>query len=150
HPDVAAALVDLAFVKRKRGDDASAEALYRDALRIQEKVLEPNHIVTVGTRERLSETCAARGNFAEALALLYRVLPAREAALGAGHERVRAARLRVAELESQVAAAAAPAARATRDAVDTPSTDAPLPIDALDLRALRLALRPRELAKTPM
>jgi len=39
HPDVAAALVDLAFVKRKLGDDASAEALYRDALRIREKVL---------------------------------------------------------------------------------------------------------------
>jgi len=36
HPDVATALVDLAFVKRKLGDDASAEALYRDALRIRE------------------------------------------------------------------------------------------------------------------
>ena len=73
------------FVKRKLGDDASAEALYRDALRIREKVLEPNHMVTVGTLEQLSETCAARGNFAEALALLRRALPTREAALGPGH-----------------------------------------------------------------
>jgi len=105
HPDVAAALSDLAFVKRKLGDDASAEALYRDALRIREKVLEPNHTITVGTLERLSETCAARGNFAEALVLLHRALPAREAALGPGHERVRAARSRIAELESQMASA---------------------------------------------
>jgi TonB family protein len=131
HPDVAAALSDLAFVKRKLGDDASAEVLYRDALRIQEKVLEPNHTATVGTLERLSETCAARGKFAEALALLHRVLPAREASLGAGHERVLAARSRVAKLESMVTAAATPAAatpKATRD------TEPP---------------RPRERSKTP-
>jgi TonB family protein len=137
HPDVAAALVDLAFVKRKLGDDASAEALYRDALRIREKVLEPNHMLTVGTLERLSETCAARGKFDEALALLYRALPTREAALGAGHERVRAMRSRIAELEAQVAiaadTAAAAAAGATRDVVDTSSTDAPTPINSKDL-----------------
>jgi TonB family protein len=134
HPDVAATLVDLAFVKRKLGDDASAEALYREALRIREKVLEPNHMITVGTLERLSETCAARGNFAEALALLHRALPAREAALGAGHERVRAARSRVADLESRVAIAAdTVAARATRDPVDTPSTHAPSPVNSKDL-----------------
>src|SRR4051812_2395267 len=123
HPDVAAALSDLAFVKRKVGDDASAEALYRDALRIREKVLEPNHMATIGTLERLSETCAARGNFPEALALLQRALPAREAALGPGHERVRAARSRVAEFELQVAIAtdtAAAAAKAPRDATPTP------------------------------
>jgi TonB family protein len=135
HPDVAAALVDLAFVKRKLGDDASAEALYREALRIREKVLDPNHMITVGTLERLSETCAARGNFAEALALLHRALPAREAALGAGHERVRATRSRVAELESQMAIAAdmAAAAWTTRDLVDTPSTRAPSPVNSRNL-----------------
>jgi len=162
HPDVATALVDLAFVKRKLGDDASAEALYRDALRIREKVLEPNHILTVGTLERLSETCAARGNFAEALALLRRALPAREAALGADHERVRAARSRLAELESQKASAADTTAAAApmpiRDVVvDTPSTQAPSPTNSKDLellgrpelRVLRPAPRPRERSKTP-
>ena len=173
HPDVAAALSDLAFVKRKLGDDASAEALYRHALRIREKVLEPNHAVTVGTLERLSETCAARGNFAEALALLRRALPTREAALGAGHERVRAARSRITDLELQMAIAAntAAAARATRDAkptparlkrvpdspADTPSTNAPSPINSKELefrgesepRVLRPAPSPRERAKTP-
>jgi TonB family protein len=174
HPDVATALSDLAFVKRKLGDDASAEALYRDALRIREKVLEPNHMATVGTLERLSETCAARGNFAEALALLQRALPTREAALGAGHERVRAARSRVAQLELEMAiaadTAAAAAARATRDAqptpawlkrvpdspIDTPSTHAPSPIKSKELVFLGESeprvpgpRRPRERATTP-
>src|SRR5262249_14503735 len=92
--DVATALAGLALVKRKLGDNASAEALYRDALRIREKVLEPNHLVTVATLEQLSETCAARGNFAEALALLQRALPTRELALGHGHATVQAARSR--------------------------------------------------------
>ena len=110
--DVATALAGLAVVKRKLGDDASAEALYRDALRIREKVLEPNHMVTVVTLEQLSETCAARGNFAEALALLRRGLATREVALGPGHATVQAARSRVAELELQVAVAADTAAAA--------------------------------------
>jgi TonB family protein len=129
-PEVAAALADLAFVKRKLGDDDSAETLYRDALRLREQILEPNHALTIGTMERLAETCAARGNFAEALALLRRVLPAREAALGAGHERVRAARSRITELELQVAKAAAPA----------PAVEPPVP---------SAAPRPRDRAKTP-
>ena len=100
------------FVKRKLGDDASAEALFRDALRIREKVLEPNHMVIVVTLEHLSETCAARGNLAEALALLRRGLATREVALGPGHATVQVARSRVAELELQVAVAADTAAAA--------------------------------------
>ena len=110
--DVATALAGLAVVKRKLGDDASAEALFRDALRIREKVLEPSHMVTVVTLEHLSETCAARGNFAEALALLRRGLATREVALGPGHATVQAARSRVAELELQAAVAADTAAAA--------------------------------------
>src|SRR4029079_4494832 len=101
------------------------------------------------------------GNVAEALTLLYRALPAREAALGADHERVRAARSRLAELESQMARASdtAPAAAAPplRDVIDTPSAQGPSPINSEDLelpggaqlRALRPAPRPRERAKTP-
>lgn len=124
HPDVAAALSGLALVKRKLGDDAAAEALYRDALRIREKALEPNDMVTLGTMEKLSETCAARGNLVEALALLQRALPTREAVLGANHERVHATRSRIAELELQIAiaadTAAAAAAKARKDATPTP------------------------------
>jgi len=104
--DVATALAGLAVVRRKLGDDAAAEALFRDALRIREKVLEPSHMVTVVTLEHLSETCAARGNLTEALALLRRGLATREVVLGPGHATVQAARSRVAELELQVAVAA--------------------------------------------
>jgi TonB family protein len=104
--EVATALAGLAVVKRKLGDDASAEAQFRDALRIREKVLEPSHMVIVVTLEQLSETCASRGNFAEALALLRRGLAIREVALGPGHATVQVARSRADELELQVAAAA--------------------------------------------
>ena len=123
--DIATALAGLALVKRKLGDDASAEALYRDALRIREKVLEPSHMVTVVTLEQLSETCAARGNFDEALALIRRALAKREVALGPGHSTVQVARSRVAELELQAAVAAdtaaAAAAKAARAARATPA-----------------------------
>jgi TonB family protein len=134
--DVATALAGLAVVKRKLGDDASAEALYRDALRIREKVLEPSHMVTVVTLEQLSETCAARGNFAEALALLRRGLATREVALGPGHATVQAARSRVTELELQAAVAADTAAA---DAVNA----------ARGAIVLRPAALSRERAMTP-
>jgi len=173
--DVATALAGLAGVRHKLGDDASAEALYRDALRIREKVLEPSHMVTVVTLEQLSQTCAARGNFAEALTLLRRALATREVALGPGHATAQAARSRVAELELQVAVAAdtaaAAAAKATRGAIptpawikrvpdsaaDTPSTTVPSPINSKtqeflgepEPRALRPAALSRERAKTP-
>ncbi|HEY9250866.1 MAG TPA: tetratricopeptide repeat protein, partial [Rariglobus sp.] len=173
--DVASALSALAFVKRKLGDNASAEALYRDALRIREKVLEPNHMATVAALEQLSETCAARGNFAEALTLLQRALPARELALGPRHPTVQAARSRAAEFELQVAiaadTAAAAAARAARGPRPTPAwikgtpespaegppTAASPPMNSKALEflgepppeVLRPAPRPRERAKTP-
>jgi len=146
-------------------------------LRIREKVLEPNHMVTVVTLEHLSETCAARGNFAEALALLRRGLATREVVLGPGHATVQAARSRVTELELQVAVAAdtaaAAAAKAARGSIatpawlrrvpesraDTPSTTLPSPISSRKLefvgepepQVLRPAPppRPREFAKTP-
>jgi TonB family protein len=173
--DVATALAGLAVVKRKLGDDASAEALFRDALRIREKVLEPSHMVTVVTLEHLSETCAARGNFAEALALLRRGLATREVALGPGHATVQLARSRMAEFELQAAVAAdtaaAAAAKGARGATatpawfkrvpdspaDTPSTTVPLPVNSKRLeflgepepRVLRPAALSRERAKTP-
>jgi TonB family protein len=168
HLDVAAALAGLAFVKRKLGDDGAAAASYSEALRIREKVLEPNHTLTVGTMEQLSETCAARGDLAGALALLQRALPAREATLGAGHERVRAMRSRVAKLELEIAiaadTAAAAAAKAARDATPTPvwlrrvpDVAAPSPTHSTELvllgepepPALRSVPRARDRAKTP-
>ncbi len=108
--DAAIALAGLALVKRKLGDEASAEALYREALRIRENVLESNNMVTVVTLEQLAETCVARGNVAEAVTLLRRALSTREAALGPGHASVQAARSRVTELEPKTTVAADAAA----------------------------------------
>jgi len=99
HPDVATALTGLALLKRALGDDAAAEDRFREALRIREVALAPQHMATVVTMEQLAETCAAREKFFEALALMERALPTREAALGVDHPTVRALRSRIAELE---------------------------------------------------
>jgi TonB family protein len=110
HPDVATALAGLALVKRALGDQVSAEQHFRDALRIRERALAPQHMSTVVTMEQLSETCAACGNLAEALELLQRALPTRETALGAEHATVRALRSRIAALELRVLEATLPSA----------------------------------------
>jgi TonB family protein len=68
-------------------------------------------MVTVVTLEQLSETCAARRNFAEALALLRRALATREAALGPNHATVQAARSRLTELKLEVSMQTAPASQ---------------------------------------
>src|SRR5258705_1365961 len=96
HPDVATALAGLALVKRALGGHAAAEQRFREALHIRESALAPHHMATVVTMEQLSETCVARGNLSEALTLLQRALPTREAALGADHATVRALRSRIA------------------------------------------------------
>jgi TonB family protein len=99
HPDVATALAGLAVAKRGLGDDASAERLYRDALRIREQVLPPHHMAIVVTLEQLGETCAARDNDAEAIVHLQRALLRRERSLGAEHATVHTLRARIADLE---------------------------------------------------
>ena len=120
HHEVATALAGLALVRRALGDDAAAEALYRRALQIREKVLAPNHMATVITLEQLSETCAARGKFGEALALLQRALPTRERALGAEHATVRGLRARIADLELKI----------PKDAGKAPIAPTPIPAPA--------------------
>ena len=99
HPDVATALAGLAAAKRGLGDDTSAEALYREALRIREEVLAPQHMAIVVTLEQLAETCAARGNVAEALVHLQRALLRRERTLGLEHASVLGLQARIADLE---------------------------------------------------
>ena len=123
HPDVATALAGLAAAKRGLGDDAAAENLYRRALRIREQALAPNHMAIVVTLEQLSDTCAARGKFAEALVHLERALMRRESAFGAEHATVRGLRTRIAGLERRHAEWTARAAeRAT--APSTPVIEA--------------------------
>jgi len=99
HPDVATALAGLAVAKRGLGDDLGAELLFRRALRMREEALAPNHMAIVITLEQLSEACAARGKFAEALVHLQRALLRRERTLGAEHATVRGLRARIAGLE---------------------------------------------------
>ena len=153
HPDVATALAGLALVKRALGDDAAAEQLFRDALRIRERALAPQHMATVVTMEQLSETCAARGNVSEALALLRRALPTREAALGADHATVRALRARTAELELRALASSLASTEPQIDAWVQPdepakpahSTEpiAPAPSASIELPQLAPTRRPR-------
>jgi tetratricopeptide repeat protein len=149
HPDVATALAGLALVKRALGDDAAAEQLYRDALRIRERALAPQHMATVVTMEQLSEICAARNNVSEALALLQRALPTREAALGAEHATVRTLRARIAELELR-ALASTFAATAPKHTYETPAvvpavppTPTPKPGASIATPSLAAARRPR-------
>ena len=130
HADVATALAGLAVAKRGLGEAASAELLYRHALRIREEVLAPDHMAIVINLEQLSETCAARGRVAEALVLLQRALLKRERALGVDHATVRGARARIAELERRVAkpvarAADRPAVRPAPTAEVAPAPAAP-------------------------
>ena len=113
HPDVATALAGLAVAKRGLGDETSAEMLYRRALRIREDVLPPEHMAIVVTLEQLAETCAARGNFAEALVHLERALLRRERALGAEHATVHGLHERIAELKRRHSQSVAAAGRLT-------------------------------------
>ena len=138
HPDVATALAGLGLVMRALGDDDSAEQRYREALRIREKSLPPQHMATVVTMEQLSETCAARGNLAEALALLQRALPTREAALGSEHATVRALRSRIAALELRAARAAAPSPERQPVAPSVARTPAPAPLPTGGSRRKRI------------
>ncbi|HEV7992841.1 MAG TPA: tetratricopeptide repeat protein [Gemmatimonadaceae bacterium] len=132
HADVATALAGLAVVKRARGADAEAEQHFRDALRIRERVLAPNHMAIVVTLEQLSETCAARDNLSEAVALLRRALPTREAALGGDHATVRAIRSRITDLElrATLAKVARPAAAAVASVPAAAPPPAPAPAPA--------------------
>ena len=109
HPEVATALAGLAVALRGLGNHDGAEQRYREALRIREKVLAPDHMAIVVTLEQLSDTCAAQGNRTEALTLLQRALSKREAALGAHHATVRALRSRIATLDYRGTSATPPA-----------------------------------------
>ena len=134
HPDVATALAGLAVAKRGLGQNAAAEVLYRHALRIREEVLAPDHMAIVVTLEQLSETCATRGNVAEALVHLQRALLKRERALGGEHASVRGLRTRIADLERRLMkpspkAAERPAAAPVPEMEMVPAAAAPAVVE---------------------
>jgi TonB family protein len=135
HPDVATALAGLAVAKRGLGDDIGAELLFRRALRMREEALAPNHMAIVITLEQLSDACAARGKYAEALVNLQRALLRREQVLGADHATVRGLRARIAGLERRHAewmARAAERSTAPSLPVIEPSPAPATPAPALD------------------
>jgi TonB family protein len=140
HPDVATALAGLAVAKRGLGDDIGAELLFRRALRMREEALAPNHMSIVITLEQLSDACAARGKYAEALVNLQRALLRREQVLGADHATVRGLRARIAGLERRHAEWMARAAeRATNPPV--PAIErAPAPSSARESESSSLDL----------
>jgi TonB family protein len=142
HPDVATALAGLAVAKRGLGDDIGAELLFRRALRMREEALAPNHMAIVITLEQLSDACAARGKYAEALVNLQRALLRREQVLGADHASVRGLRARIAGLERRHAEWMARAAeRSTAPSLPAiePSPAPTTPAPALDEALARSA-----------
>jgi TonB family protein len=138
HADVATALAGLAVAKRGMGDDEAAEQLFRQALEIREAVLPPNHMAIVITMEQLADTCTARGNLAEALALLQRALPRRECALGAEHPSVIAGREQKVELARRMFEARLAELRRTTVSI----ASAVVPIGAALMEPIRRVLTP--------
>jgi CHAT domain-containing protein len=69
HPDVAAALNNLAELYRAQGKYAEAEPLYKRSLAIWEKALGPDHPYVAGTLNNLAVFNAAQGKNQEALRL---------------------------------------------------------------------------------
>jgi TonB family protein len=129
-PEVATVLATLAAVRHSLGDYASAERLYRKALRIRERTLAPNHIMTASTLESLAETCAGRGRFSDAVSLRKRAAGMREKTLGANDASLRVARKRIADLqleEEEVLRAATPPRSA-------PAVQAPPPVEPEPLK----------------
>src|SRR5439155_370397 len=68
HPDIAGSLYNLAGVFREQGKPAEAEAMFREALAISQK-LQKEHPSVVKQLNNLAEMIEARGDFAEAEAL---------------------------------------------------------------------------------
>lgn len=82
---VAASLVNLAVVRRARGDTDEALALQRDALAIREKTLGPDQADVATSLNNIAGLYAARDDYAAAEPLLVRALAIREKALGNDH-----------------------------------------------------------------
>ena len=85
HPDVAAALHNLAGLYRDMGRYAEAEPLYRRSLTIREAKLGPDHPDVAQCLNNLALLYRSQGRYADAEPLVRRSLKIREAALGPDH-----------------------------------------------------------------
>jgi CHAT domain-containing protein/Flp pilus assembly protein TadD len=88
HPDVAAALSNLAFLYDNQGRYAEAEPLYKRALAIREKAFEPEHPNVAKALNNLAELYRNQGRYAESEPLHKRSLAIREKAFGPDHSDV--------------------------------------------------------------
>lgn len=82
HPEVVAALSQLALLYMTKGDAAKAEPLLLRALAILEKAVGPDHAETLALVTRLALVARVKGDLARAESLLQRVLAAKEKTFG--------------------------------------------------------------------
>jgi len=85
HPEVAAALNNLAMLYVKQGRYVLAEPLYKRALAIREKVFGPDHADVANAVNNLAILYKEQGKYALAETLYRRSLKIRETALGPDH-----------------------------------------------------------------
>ena len=88
HPNVSAALNNLALVQRDRGDLEGAEQSLRQSLAIQEELYEAGHPGTLATLQNLADLLARRGQHGDAEATLREILRLRRQTLPEGHWRI--------------------------------------------------------------
>ena len=104
HPYYATRLDNLGSIDRLAGDDAKAEPLLREALKIRKEALGEKHPDYIATLDRLADVCGANGDFAEARKLDVELLAEMTRRLGKDHWQtvnVRKAMERMAFLEQQ-------------------------------------------------
>ncbi|MDC0668295.1 serine/threonine-protein kinase [Nannocystis radixulma] len=86
HPELAAALVNLGVILHLRGDFAGAVPTYREAIRLQDRILPEGHLERAITESNLGESLVALQRHAEALELFAAAEPVARAAAEAGEE----------------------------------------------------------------
>jgi tetratricopeptide (TPR) repeat protein len=74
HPDVAAALNNLALLYKAQGRHADAEPLYKRALAIDEKTLGPDHPDLAVSLNNLADLYRTQGRYPEALPIVRRII----------------------------------------------------------------------------
>jgi len=125
------------------GDNARAEALYREALRIYEKTVGPEHILVAGCLNNLAFLLTKTGKPAEAAVLLRKVVRIATATYGERHTRTSSALANLADALSasgQYGAAASYYERAGEIRVALYGPLSRLAATNLNLQALNLGL----------
>ena len=98
HRYVAVSLINLAALLNRSGRHAEAEALFREALRVQRKTFPEGHWEIANATSLLGSCLAAARRFDEAEPLLLGAYPVLESRFGAQHRRTRAALERIVSL----------------------------------------------------